>query len=180
MADTARRTALAGRSVTAPAVTVTPAAPAFRISLRAGADAAPALAKALGVELPTRPKGSATAGKRSAWWLGPDEWFVLDEAADLLASLEGVPVPHSAVDISHRNVGIAITGPGAATCLSAGCPQDLSLAAFPVGTATRTVLGKVEILLWRTAPDAFRLECWRSFSTYVMDFLEEAAGDAGR
>ncbi|TIT49939.1 MAG: sarcosine oxidase subunit gamma, partial [Mesorhizobium sp.] len=27
-------------------------------------------------------------------------------------------------------------------------------------------------------PDAFRVECWRSFSDYVFTFLSEAAGDA--
>ena len=85
---------------------------------------------------------------------------------------------HSAVGISHRNVAIAVTGPAAAAAINAGCPQDLSLAAFPVGACSRTMLGKVEIVLLRTAEDAFRVECWRSFSDYVWTFLTEAAKDA--
>ena len=50
--------------------------------------------------------------------------------------------------------------------------------AFPVGACTRTVLAKIEIVLLRTAEDAFRVECWRSFSHYVFEFLGEAAQDA--
>ena len=84
----------------------------------------------------------------------------------------------STVDISHRNVAIAVAGPAAEATLSAGCPQDLSAAAFPVGACSRTILGKVEIVLWRTRTDTFRVECWRSFADYVFGFLSEAARDA--
>lgn len=177
MAD--RRLALAGRIARESAVTVEPAGPAFRVSLRARADAVAALSKALGVTLPQKPKATAEAKGRAALWLGPDEWYLLDEANDPLADLAGAEAVHSAVDIAHRNVGIVVSGPGAEACLSAGCPQNLSIKTFPVGAASRTVLGKSEIVLWRTGEHAFRVECWRSFSTYVMDFLEEAALDAG-
>ena len=84
---------------------------------------------------------------------------------------------HSAVDVSHRNVGIMVEGEGAEACLAAGCPQDLSLAAFPVDACSRTVLGKVEIVLWRTDEQAFRVEVWRSFADYAFAFLAEAARD---
>ena len=75
-------------------------------------------------------------------------------------------------------MAIAVAGPGAEATLNAGCPQDLSLAAFPVGACSRTILGKVEIVLYRTAEETFRVECWRSFSDYVFTFLSEAARDA--
>jgi sarcosine oxidase subunit gamma len=39
---------------------------------------------------------------------------------------------------------------------------------------TRTMLAKSEVVLWRTAADAFRLEVWRSFAAYVAQFLAEA------
>lgn len=179
MADAQRHFALAGRSASESVVTVTPTGPAWRVSLRARPDAVAGLSKALGLTLPERPKTSAEAKSRAALWLGPDEWYLLDEANDPLADLAEAKILHSAVDISHRNVGIRVEGPGAVACLSAGCPQNLSLKTFPVGAASRTILGKSEIVLWRTGVQAFRVECWRSFSTYVMDFLEEAALDAG-
>ena len=174
-----RRPALAGRTTSAPAVKVEVLPPAERISLRAPEASVAALSKALGVTLPKKPKTSASKAGRTALWLGPDEWLVIDEAGnDPLADCAGVSVLHSAVGISHRNVAIAVTGAGAAATINAGCPQDLSLDAFPVGACSRTILGKTEIVLLRNAADAFRVECWRSFSDYVFTFLSEGSRDA--
>lgn len=174
-----RRPALVGRVVSATDVKVEVLPPAERMSLRAPEASVAALSKALGLTLPKQPKTSASKTGRTALWLGPDEWLVIDEAGkDPLADRAGVAALHSAVGISHRNVAFAVTGPAAAAAINAGCPQDLSLEAFPVGAASRTILGKCEILLLRTAADAFRVECWRSFSDYVFTFLSEAASDA--
>ncbi|MER8369482.1 sarcosine oxidase subunit gamma [Mesorhizobium sp. M1348] len=174
-----RRPALAGQSLSGAGVTLAVLPPAERISLRAPDTSIAALSKALGVVLPQRPKTSAAKAGRTALWLGPDEWLVIDESGkDPLADCARVSALHSAVGISHRNVAISVTGPAAAATINAGCPQDLSLDAFPVGAASRTILGKVEIVLLRTAADAFRVECWRSFSDYVFTFLSEAARDA--
>ena len=94
-------------------------------------------------------------------------------AAALAAALERLP--HSLVDVSHRQSALAVSGPQAATLLAAGCPLDLDESAFPVGMCTRTVLAKAEVMLWRTEPQVFRLEVWRSFVAYVSQFLGEAA-----
>ncbi|TPM36833.1 sarcosine oxidase subunit gamma [Mesorhizobium sp. B2-3-4] len=174
-----RRPALAGRSTSATGVKVEVLPPAERMSLRAPEASLAALSKALGVTLPKQPKTSASKAGRTALWLGPDEWLVIDEAGkDPLADCAKVSALHSSVGISHRNVAIAVAGPAAEATVNSGCPQDLSLAAFPVGAASRTILGKVEIVLLRTAEDAFRVECWRSFSDYVFTFLSEGARDA--
>lgn len=173
-----RTPALAGRNVEVNGVAIAPAGPATRISLRADVSGVPLLSGALGVELPLRPKASASRNGRHALWLGPDEWLVIDEnEANLPALCAGVAALHSAVDISHRNVAILVSGSRAADVLNAGCPQDLSPGAFPVGACSRTVLGKVEIVLWRTAEDAFRVEVWRSFCDYAFTLLAEAAHD---
>ncbi|ESZ41404.1 sarcosine oxidase subunit gamma [Mesorhizobium sp. L103C119B0] len=178
-ASVERRPALAGRVVSATDVKVEVLPPAERMSLRAPEASVAALSKALGLTLPKQPKTSAAKAGRTALWLGPDEWLVIDEAGkDPLADCAGVAALHSAVGISHRNVAFAVTGPAAAAAINAGCPQDLSLEAFPVRAASRTILGKCEILLLRTAADTFRVECWRSFSDYVFTFLSEAASDA--
>jgi sarcosine oxidase, subunit gamma len=174
-----RMTALHGRDFSARSVKLAVLPPAHRIALRAPAASLAALSKALGVTLPMMPKSSASKGGRAALWLGPDEWLVVDDGAkDPLDDCARVKALHSAVGISHRNIGISVAGPGAADTISAGCPQDLSLDLFPVGACSRTILGKIEIVLWRTAEDAFRVECWRSFSDYAWTFLTEAAKDA--
>ncbi|CAH2400626.1 sarcosine oxidase subunit gamma [Mesorhizobium escarrei] len=174
-----RRPVLAGQELSVTGVTLAVLPTAQRISLRAPDASVAALSKALGVTLPRKPKTSTAKAGRTALWLGPDEWLVIDEAGkDPLADCAELTVLHSAVGISHRNVAISVIGPAAAATINSGCPQDLSLDAFPVGAASRTILGKVEIVLLRTATDAFRVECWRSFSDYVFTFLSEAAGDA--
>lgn len=174
-----RTVPLAGRHASSGLVSIIPAEPAFRTALRARPDALGILSKTLGVALPVKPKSSVTMGTRTALWLGPDEWLVIDTgSSNPAADLAKVTVLHSAVDISQRNTAILVSGPGAEATINAGCPQDLSLAVFPVGAVSRTVLGKIEIVLWRTGEESFRVECWRSFSDYAFGFLSEAARDA--
>jgi sarcosine oxidase subunit gamma len=174
-----RRPALAGKTVSASSVALAILPPAERISLRAPEASIASVSRALGLTLPQKPKTSGSKGDRTALWLGPDEWLVIDEAGgDLVADCAKAKALRSCVDISHRNVAIAVTGACAAATINSGCPQDLSLEAFPVGACSRTVLGKSEIVLYRTAVDAFRVECWRSFSDYVFTHLSEAARSA--
>ena len=161
-------------------VGLTPAPPAARISLRARENALADLGRALRLDLPTRPKSVAANGEgRAALWLGPDEWLIVDEADDaapkIIADLAATGALHSAVDVSHRNTAIMVTGEGAELTITAGCPQDLRLASFPVETASRTVLGKIEVIVWRLSEDMFRVECWRSLSDYAFTFLADAA-----
>jgi sarcosine oxidase subunit gamma len=175
----ARNQAQAGREFSGPGVKLTVLPPAYRMSLRASGASVAALSKALGLALPQQPKRSISKGSCTALWLGPDEWLVIEDGArDPLKAFGGVEALHSAVDISHRNVALLVAGPAAASTINAGCPQDLSVQAFQVGACSRTVLGKVEIVLLRTGDDSFRVECWRSFSDYVFAFLADAAGHA--
>jgi sarcosine oxidase subunit gamma len=149
------------------------------VALRAPAGSLKALSSALGVTIPVAPKTSGRKEGRSALWLGPDEWLVIDESGgDLMTALSKSGALHSATDVSHRNVAIVVSGPGAEATISAGCPQDLSLGAFPVGCCTRTLFGKAEIVLFRTEDDTFRVECWRSFADFVFGLLAEGAEDA--
>lgn len=160
---------------------IEPAIFATRLVLRAKPEAVAPLSRALGVKLPNKPKTSAKSrnGKRTALWIGPDEWLVIGEdGADLAAFCAKVKQTHSAVDVSHRNVALIVSGKGAEATLKAGCPQNLSLDTFPVGACSRTMLGKAEVVIMRTAETGFRVEHWRSFSDYVFGFLEEAAQDA--
>jgi sarcosine oxidase subunit gamma len=159
---------------------MTPLAPMARWILRARPAAMEAVAAPLGTRLPVVACRSATAGSYAALWLGPDEWLLLAPEADgpaLAAALEAAigSHPHSLVDVGHRQSGLLLSGPQAATVLNAGCPLDFDPDAFPLGMCTRTVLGKAEVMLWRTGAHSFHVEAWRSFLPYVWRFLEEAA-----
>ena len=163
------------------AVRIAAAAPADRFVFR-GSDAAGAAGSALGVELPRTPSRAASSGQRHALWLGPDEWLLLAperEGPKLAQAFGGIAEPHSLVDVSHRNLGFVVEGRAAALVLNSGCPLDLDLAAFPVGMCTRTIFDKAEIVLWRTGEQAFHVEVWRSFASYVEAMLREAAVEVG-
>jgi sarcosine oxidase subunit gamma len=159
-------------------VSIKAAAPASRISLRAKADAVARLSAVLGISLTTTPKTSVSVGLRTGLWLGPDEWLVIDQSEGELVNLcASAGVLHAATDVSHRNTAYMVAGRGAEAVLNTGCPQDLSLEAFPVGACSRTVFGKAEVVILRVTEDTFRVECWRSFSEYVGGLLEEGARD---
>ena len=153
--------------------------PACRWVLRGGPEVRAAAQDALGFAVPAQACRAGGSGEPAALWLGPDEWLLLAAPceAGLATRLERAleHLPHSLVDISHRQVALLVHGAWASTLLGSGCPLDLDLQAFPVGTCTRTVLAKAEVVLWRTAPAQFRLEVWRSFAPYVTQFLHESA-----
>ena len=156
--------------------------PATRFIVRGGAEVIVAAGAAMGFSIDQSVCRASQLGARAALWLGPDEYLLLALEADAVtlgnALHEGLnALPHSLVDVSHRQTGLEIRGARAADLLNCGCPLDLDLAAFPVGMCTRTVLAKADIILWRTAPDVFRLEVWRSFSAYAASYLAEAARD---
>jgi sarcosine oxidase subunit gamma len=159
--------------------TVTTLAPATRFSVRGPETAISAISSAVGVEFPRQPCRAAEEGLRAALWLGPDEWLFIApdserDAMELYLGSVTAVLPASAVDISDRQVGIALTGAHAIDALAAFMPLDLEPTAFPLGMCTRTVFGKAEIVLWRQAIDAFRIEVWRSFAPYVLACLDEA------
>jgi sarcosine oxidase subunit gamma len=155
--------------------------PLARFSLRLD----PALAATLGIVAGFRLKmpinKCAAEGKHLSARLGPDEWLLLGPetqnetiAGVLEASLGGSF--HSLVDIGHRSTAFSVNSAHARDILSGGCPLDLADQAFPAGSATRTILGKAEIvLIRRTAELAYQVECWRSFAPYVHAFLTEIA-----
>ena len=170
-----------GKLPSGPRFALLDAPPAERFVFRGGETARAACSAVFEVELPVRLGPAGQRGERAALWLGPDEWLLMSEgqsvealSAALEAGLEGAP--HSLVDVSHRQIGLKVLGADAARALSAGCPLDLRLKAFPVGMATRTLLAKAEMVLWRRA-GGFHVEVWRSFSDYVTGLLAVIAQD---
>jgi len=164
MADLARRGALAdAQPIVHTGATIAVAPPLVRVLVRGAGGGA------FGLELPTTPCRAVTLGDRAALWLGPDEWLVIGAAVDDVAG--------TVIDVSHRQVALIVEGPRATAVLNGACPLDLHASAFPVGMCVRTVFGKAEIVLWRTAEHRFHLEVARSFAAYVHELLREIAID---
>jgi sarcosine oxidase subunit gamma len=178
-----RRTALAAPPLPRRSVLIRTLPAATRFSLRLPMNDAATRGEVAGYALDI---AINRAVKNGACWsarLGPNEWLLggpEGEEEAIAGSIEAAfaGAVHSLTDISHRQVAFEIAGSEATAVLNAGCPLDLSQATFPPGSATRTLLGKVEIILMRPAePPTFRLEVWRSFAEYAYAFLVEAARD---
>ena len=155
--DLATGTVPVSGSVDSLPVTLSPAVPHLRLSLRAKDSAmlSAALVRALPDRIGTHSDGIVR--------LGPDEWYALLPDGTPVPDASSQPV--SIVDVSARAVGFTVTGPGAVAALMRGCPLDL--ARFAPGRATRTLFETVEIQIWMLAPDHFHVEVWRSFAPWL-------------
>jgi sarcosine oxidase subunit gamma len=146
--------------------------PDARFSLRVGPADRAAVAEAIGVALPEKVGARAVNGERSALCLGPDEWLVAadeGEAAGLAAGFAEVAgrLPVSAVEVSDREITLALEGPAVLDLLATGCSLDL--ARMPTGSGTRTVFDTAQVVLNR-----FHLTVWRSFAPHVRALLDIA------
>ena len=146
-----------------------------RFVLRGDLAAARQAGAAFGVVLPETINRASISGARAALMLGPDEWLLL--AGDALPGVLEPVLARAAcvVDVSHRQIGLQVSGRGVAAILNAAMPLDLSETAFPAGMATRTFFEKADIVLWRTGLQAFHIEVWRSFAPYVEALLQAFA-----
>jgi sarcosine oxidase subunit gamma len=154
-------------------------APATRFIFQGGQAAREAAGRGFGVALPTVACRAEASGDRAALWLGPDEWLLLapaGEANEVLAALDSAlaGLPHSLVEVTHRQVAVRLSGARARELLASGCPLDLAPESYPVGMCTRTLFAKAEVVLWRRSAEEYHLETGRSFSGYVLGWLKQA------
>src|ERR1700719_3526918 len=96
--------------------------PAARYILRGSPQVMTAAGTALGLVISQVACRSAVNGEQATLWLGPDEQLLLGpEGADLAATLAPAlrDLPHSLVDVSHRQIALEVSGPHAAAVLNA-------------------------------------------------------------
>jgi sarcosine oxidase subunit gamma len=167
-------------SFTGPGFTTLP--PTACLVLRGALAVRTAAAQALHIPIPEQPCRALEQAGRAALWLGPDERLLLLSRAESLDAIDALEaalhgLPHAVVDVSQRQIALAVSGALAVPLLNAGCPLDLDPLVFPVGACTRTLLAKAEIVLWRRQDEEFQLQVWRSLAAYVAQFLSEAVRD---
>lgn len=95
-----------------------------------------------------------------------------DPLAATLADLEA-RLPLSAVEVSDREITLALSGPAVLDLLATGCPRDL--AKLAVGSGCRTIFDTVQVVLTRESEDRFHLTVWRSFAPHLRALLDIAA-----
>jgi sarcosine oxidase subunit gamma len=101
---------------------VRPAADSARFSLRIDPSHIAQASSAFGLDLPAKIGEVAVSQDRNAVRLGPDEWYLKtslagQEAMEAAFADLCATVPHSLVDVGHRDVGIEIEGADAALAL---------------------------------------------------------------
>jgi sarcosine oxidase, subunit gamma len=182
-----RRTALVeidarpAAGIASDAVVIRLLAPRARFSLRLDPVLLSTAGQAAGFTLDMPINRCMHSAGMAAMRLGPDEWLLCgpeEETVRIAWDVEAVlaALHHSIVDVSHRHVALSVAGARAADVLNSGCPLDLSPPLCAAGFATRTLLGKAEVILAKTDDlPTFEVECARSFAAYVQDFLLEAA-----
>lgn len=127
--------------------------------------------KPLGLAFPA-PNGMAQVGAARIVWTGRGQAFVI-----------GVAVPDMAgaalTDQSDGWAGLRLTGPAAADVLARLVPLDLR--AMAQGTAARSLLGHMPLVLMRPDAETFELLVFRSMARTAVHELDTAmTGLAGR
>jgi sarcosine oxidase, subunit gamma len=145
--------------------------------------------RVLDLLLPTEPNTSATKGRVTALWLGPDEWLLtcpVDDTAFFINSLrEALKGSHCAItEVSDGRVAFALNGPSARDVLAKGCPLDLHPRSFTSGSCAQTLLAKAPVLIHLVEDDpaagpAFEVYVARSFAQYLWAWLEDAGREYG-
>ncbi len=177
------------------------------IRVSPGTGAAEALCDVVGLDLPAGPGDVSGATEATALlWQGPDEFLLVApdetvvpaELADherepgalpslsthpLIVRLARVLAESGArgqvVDLSANQTTLELSGPSARATLEKGCPMDLHPREFPVGRAVSTTLGPVQVLLWRTGEQQWRIMPRASFAQYTAQWLLDAMIEFG-
>jgi heterotetrameric sarcosine oxidase gamma subunit len=157
--DLIAKTALEGRSLTLGGVTLAEVAvgPITSVAVFPGGTKAVAKGlKPLGLAMPAPNAFREKAGVRIVW-TGRDQAFLIGVEPP---AIEGAAV----TDQTDGWAVLALGGPAVADVLARLVPVDVRLAACPVGTALRTQLNHMNVVVLRTGDYAFELMVFRSMA----------------
>lgn len=138
---------------------------------------------ALEIDLPREAGGTARKDGLSAFWLGPDQWWLVDENGRLAAvqvseALNGPP--HAATNVGESRTRIRVSGPRARDLLAKGCPLDLHPLVFPEDSCAQSLVAKAGVLIHCLDNGAgYDLYVIRSFAEYLWLWLADAAREYG-
>jgi len=132
---------------------------------------------------------TAARGERwTALWLGPRSWLLFADSRLAMPTPDAFTTTRDALnlhgdalfDTSTARVGFAVGGEHAASVLAKSCPLDLHPAAFAAGSCAQSVLGHVNVLLYRPESTAmFVLMAARSLAGDVWRTLCRSAAQYG-
>ncbi len=144
------------------------------------------VAATLGVMLPLEPGTYNRNGHTSIYWLGPNEWLVIEvggqaEAIEmaLRKSLNG----HIAIiDVSGGQTCINLRGQGVVTVLKKSSVYDFEAwnsASSVSGRAVQTTFAKASAVISNRSDGSYDLVIRRSFADYIAMWLLDAGEEFG-
>lgn len=111
-------------------------------------------------------------------WTQPDQFFLMGENRDQWPerhARETLGNTGYVTDQSDSWAALSIEGKGAVAALERICPLDLHASRFPAGSAARTVMEHVGIMILREAEDRFMLLAMRSYGRNLLHMVEVSA-----
>lgn len=136
----------------------------------------------LGVDLPTRPRTSASKGNIAVFWLSVDQWLIScprgDQgklAADLKTALGNL---HALVaDVSDMRTIIRLEGEHVREVLMKGSSVDFTMPEYKEGAVRRLVFAEIAALahIVSQTPDIVDLYVVRSYADYTWKWLAATA-----
>jgi len=127
----------------------------------------------LGLAFPA-PNGMQASDAGRIVWTGRQQAFLIGAPCPAIAGA-------AVTDQSDGWVGLRLSGTGARDVLVRLVPLDLRDHAFGVGTAVRSLLGHMPLILMRPAPDLWEVLTYRSMArTAVHELAEAMTSIAGR
>ena len=147
-------------------------------------DCVEALESQLGQSLPTTPN-TLSEGEHRIYWLGPDEWLILTDLAQVRLLVEklrqAADGKHVALnDVSGGQIALRLDGTGVRDLLAKGCTLDLHPRVFTAGMCAQSGLAKANVLIGLAGQaESFDIVVRRSFSDYLLRWLLQGADEFG-
>jgi len=143
-----------------------------------------AIGSAIGGSLPLKPNTVEMLVRGAIYWLGPDEWLLVEDSVDTEALLLRIEqccsaIPHfGATDVSGNRARFQLRGPSAREVLMKGCSLDLDPRAFQAGQCAQVALARAGVILHQVdAIPTYRIFPRRSFAEYVWMWLRDAMAE---
>jgi sarcosine oxidase subunit gamma len=144
-----------------------------------------AVKSVLGLDLPTKPRTSASKGAITVFWLSVDQWLITCDrgsAAKLAAKLiDALGSLHSlVVDVSDMRTIIRLEGQHVREVLMKGSSIDFTSAEYKAGTVRRLVFAEIAALahIVSEGPDIIDVYVFRSYADYTWKWLRATSNPA--
>ena len=135
--------------------------------------------RGLGLDLPDIGRFIEAGGLMLAR-VAPHQVLAMRVGVDLplMEELQSLKHGSGLIDLSDSRVGVRVAGPAARENLRRLVPLDLHPARFGPGSCAQTLVAHLSVLVLQTGPDAFELQCGRSFADSFLRAVEAACGYA--